>query len=282
MSPDPRQTLGRQGEQHALDHLRAAGLRPRGGATTARGSARSTSSCGTRARSSSSRSSHGERTRPGAVWDALDERKRRQVRRMARAYLPRAGRPAGRRGRYASTPSASSSTREAASCAWTTSRRRSDVRARAAGMPSTGTTSGAAARRPGAGSRRGARASSSRRARPNSQPGCSSSARRMNRSRVTLARIDAAAIAALVASPSMIAPLLVPDVGNGEPVDQAQAPGPRDALQRVAQRGEVRAVQAAAVDPARAARHDRRTRGRAQHDRDRALRASPRRAAWSR
>ena len=70
--------------------------------------------------------------------------------------------------------------------------------------------------------RRGARAWSSRRARANSQPGWRSSARCMKRSRVTLAMIEAAAIAALVASPSTTARCSKPEVGDREAVGQAE------------------------------------------------------------
>jgi putative endonuclease len=86
VSTDPRQTLGRQGEQHALDHLRRLGY--------------DLVEANHRTRFGEidlvmldedalvfvevkSRRAH----RPAAVWDALDDRKRRQVRRMARAYL---------------------------------------------------------------------------------------------------------------------------------------------------------------------------------------------------
>ena len=73
---------------------------------------------------------------------------------------------------------------------------------------------------------------------------------------MTLATIDAAAIAALVASPSTIARCSKPKAGTAKPSVEAEAARPRDAQQRVAQRGEVRAVQAAAVDAAHAARDD--------------------------
>ena len=115
-----------------------------------------------------------------------------------------------------------------------------------------------------------------------SQPGCSASARCMKRSRETLARIDAAAIAALVASPSIDRALLVAEVADREAVGQADAAGARDLQQRVAQRGEVRHVQAAGVDPAHAARDDDGLRRGAQDDRVQLL-ARPRAcAAWSR
>ena len=155
------------------------------------------------------------------------------------------------------------------------------VRARAAGTPWTGTTCGAAARRPGAGSRRGAPASNSRRARRTPSPGWRSSARCMKRSRVTLATIEAAAIAALVASPSTIGALLEPKVADREAVGEAEQPRPGHSQQRLAQRGEVRAVQPARVDPA-TQRETTATFGRRpQHDRVQRLR--PRRsAAWSR
>ena len=93
VSPDPRQTLGRQGEQHALDHLRrlgydlvAANHRTRfGEIDLVMRDADALVFVEVKSRRAQ---------RPGAVWDALDDRKRRQVRRMARAYLyEQAGRP---------------------------------------------------------------------------------------------------------------------------------------------------------------------------------------------
>ena len=86
MSPDPRHVLGRLGEQLALEHLQRLGF-----ALVAR----------------NHRTRYGEldlvvhdgrtlvfaevktrRATRGAVpWDALDKRKRRQVRDMARAFL---------------------------------------------------------------------------------------------------------------------------------------------------------------------------------------------------
>jgi putative endonuclease len=90
VSTDPRHTLGRQGEQHALDHLRRLGyelveanhrtrfgeidlvMRDDGALVFVEVKSR-------------------RAQRPAAVWDALDERKRRQVRRMARAYLHEQG-----------------------------------------------------------------------------------------------------------------------------------------------------------------------------------------------
>src|SRR6476661_5203259 len=48
--------------------------------------------------------------------------------------------------------------------------------------------------------------------------------------------------------------LRIADVGNREAVDETEAVGPRDAHERVVQRVEVRPVQAARVDPGRAAR----------------------------
>ena len=61
-------------------------------------------------------------------WEALDERKRRQVRRMAAAFLLEVSATARTPPSCASTRSGSSSTRAAGSCASTTSRRRSDGR----------------------------------------------------------------------------------------------------------------------------------------------------------
>lgn len=86
MSTDPRHTLGRQGEQHALEHLRRLGYelveanhRTRFGEIDLvmldDGTLVFVEVKSRRAQ------------RPAAVWEALDERKRRQVRRMARAYL---------------------------------------------------------------------------------------------------------------------------------------------------------------------------------------------------
>jgi putative endonuclease len=86
VSSDPRHVLGRRGEQCALEHLQRLG-------------------CVLVARNHRTR--FGEidlvvqdeqalvfvevktrrALRPGAVWEALDERKRRQVRQMARAFL---------------------------------------------------------------------------------------------------------------------------------------------------------------------------------------------------
>lgn len=94
VSSDPRHTIGRHGERHALDHLRRLGYE---------------------LVASNHRTRFGEldlvmrdgdalvfvevksrrARRAGAVWESLDERKRRQVRRMARAYLHEAdARPA--------------------------------------------------------------------------------------------------------------------------------------------------------------------------------------------
>ena len=78
----------------------------------------------------------------------------------------------------------------------------------------------------------------------------------MKRSRVTFATIEAAAIAALVASPSTIARCSCPKSATGKPSVRQSEPGRATPSERVAQRGEVRPVQAAPVDPARAARDD--------------------------
>ena len=84
-------------------------------------------------------------------------------------------------------------------------------------------------------SRRGARASSSRRAARTPSPDSASSSRRMKRSRVTLAITDAAAIAALVASPPTTGRCSKPVAGHREAVGQAQAArSTRHAAQRVA------------------------------------------------
>jgi putative endonuclease len=87
---DPRHALGRRGEQLALEHLERLG-------------------CELVARNHRTRFGEidlvvrDERTlvfaevktrrasRPGAVWESLGERKRRQVRDMARAYLHESG-----------------------------------------------------------------------------------------------------------------------------------------------------------------------------------------------
>jgi hypothetical protein len=65
--------------------------------------------------------------------------------------------------------------------------------------------------------------------------------------------------------------LLVAEVGHREAVDQAEGARPRDAEQRVAQRGEVGAVQAAAVDAAHAPRHRVDLDGGAQDEREQPL-----------
>jgi putative endonuclease len=86
VSSDPRHLLGSRGEQCALEHLERLGY-----ALVARNHRTRFGELDLVVRD--------ERTlvfvevktrrasRPGAVWDALDERKRRQVRQMARAYL---------------------------------------------------------------------------------------------------------------------------------------------------------------------------------------------------
>lgn len=86
MSSDPRHVLGRRGEQCALEHLERLGYtlvarnhRTRFGEIdlVVRGeNALVFVEVKTR-----------RATRPGATWDALDDRKRRQVRQMARAFL---------------------------------------------------------------------------------------------------------------------------------------------------------------------------------------------------
>ncbi len=89
-----------------------------------------------------------------------------------------------------------------------------------------------------AGSPRGARAWSSRRATANSHPGWRASARTMYRSRVTFAMIEAAAIAALVASPSTIArrgwPSRSPSAKPSDRQDRARAARPRSSAARSA------------------------------------------------
>src|SRR4029453_18772110 len=61
--------------------------------------------------------------------------------------------------------------------------------------------------------------------------------------------------------------LLMAEVAHAETVDEADTALARDALERRAQRLEVGVVEAAAVDPARAANDDRRLRGGPQHER---------------
>jgi len=86
VSSDPRHLLGRRGEQCALEHLERLGYtvvarnhRTRFGEIdlVVRGE-RALVFVEVKTRRS---------RRPGAIWDALDERKRRQVRQMARAFL---------------------------------------------------------------------------------------------------------------------------------------------------------------------------------------------------
>src|SRR4028119_1182145 len=118
----------------------------------------------------------------------------------------------------------------------------------------------------------------------------------MKRSRVTFATMEAAAMAADVASPSTMArcskpksatrapadrhrgrggrpaaavddgALLEAEVRDAEAVDQAHRPGLRHPAERVAQGGEVRAVQATLVDALRAAGDDADLERRPQHD----------------
>jgi putative endonuclease len=86
VSSDPRHELGRRGEQLALEHLlrldyalEARNHRTRfGEIDLIVRDARTLVFVEVKTR----RGPHG-----GSVWDALDERKRRQVRQMARAYL---------------------------------------------------------------------------------------------------------------------------------------------------------------------------------------------------
>ena len=94
VSTDPRHRLGHAGEQLALAHLRRRGFdlvarnhRTRFGELDLVVFDGSTLVfCEVKTR----------RAGGGSPWDALDERKRRQVRRMARAYLHEAGdRPRG-------------------------------------------------------------------------------------------------------------------------------------------------------------------------------------------
>lgn len=86
VSSDPRHVLGREGERHALEHLQrlgydlvAANHRTRFGEidlVMRDGGALVFVEVKSR-----------RAQRAGAVWEALDERKRRQVRSMARAFL---------------------------------------------------------------------------------------------------------------------------------------------------------------------------------------------------
>ena len=105
---------------------------------------------------------------------------------------------------------------------------------------------------------RGARASSSRRGSRTPSPDSAPPSARMKRSRVTLAITEAAAIAALVASPPTTGRCSKPVAGTGKPSRQAEAarrPPTRRSTSR--QRREVRHVQPALVDPAHAARRHR-------------------------
>ena len=86
MSSDPRHVLGHLGEQRALEHLERLGYtlvvrnhRTRFGEIDliVRGD-RALVFVEVKTRRA---------RRPDAIWDALDERKRRQVRQMARAFL---------------------------------------------------------------------------------------------------------------------------------------------------------------------------------------------------
>ncbi len=86
--------------------------------------------------------------------------------------------------------------------------------------------------------------------------------------------IDAAAIAALVASPSTIARCGRPNSGTEKPSKQAQHLArdvARDSRHRVAQRRDVRPVQAPRVDAAHAARDDDHAGRAAQHQREQLL-----------
>lgn len=86
MSSDPRHTLGRQGEAIALAHLRRLGYElVAANHRTRFGELDLVMRDGTALVFVEVKSRRAQR--PDAVWDALDDRKRRQVRRMARAYL---------------------------------------------------------------------------------------------------------------------------------------------------------------------------------------------------
>lgn len=86
MSSDPRHLLGHRGEQLALDHLERLGC-----TLVARNHRTRFGEIDLVVRDDHALVFVEVKTRrarrAGAVWDALDERKRRQVRQMARAFL---------------------------------------------------------------------------------------------------------------------------------------------------------------------------------------------------
>lgn len=91
--PDPRHVLGRAGERLALEHMERLGYR-----LVARNHRTRFGEIDLIVDSPASLVFVEVKTRrserPGAAWDALDERKRRRVRRLAAAFLSEAsGRP---------------------------------------------------------------------------------------------------------------------------------------------------------------------------------------------
>ena len=103
--------------------------------------------------------------------------------------------------------------------------------------------------------------------RANSQPGCSASARCMKRSRVTLATIEAAAIAALVASPSTTARCWSPRSGTRKPSTRHSEPGTATRTSASCRAARLVRCRPRAVDAARAAGDGGDLDGGAQHDR---------------
>lgn len=100
MSSDPRHTLGRQGEDQALAHLLRLGyVLVAANHRTRFGELDLVMRDGDALVFVEVKSRRAQR--PAAVWEALDDRKRRQVRRMARAYLhEHGGHPAARSIRF--------------------------------------------------------------------------------------------------------------------------------------------------------------------------------------
>ena len=86
MSSDPRHVLGRLGEQCALEHLERLGYTLVARNHRTRFGELDLVVCGERTLVFVEVKTRRAR-RPDAIWDALDDRKRRQVRQMARAFL---------------------------------------------------------------------------------------------------------------------------------------------------------------------------------------------------
>jgi putative endonuclease len=87
MAPDPRQLLGRRGEQLALEHFRRLGFAEVGRNHRTRHGEIDLIVCDGRTLVFAEVKTR-RAPRPGAsAWDSLHERKRLQVRRMARAFL---------------------------------------------------------------------------------------------------------------------------------------------------------------------------------------------------